>query len=1116
MTKTMRKSIIILTLCAAVSAATAQVRYTGNVLSDPQRHDGGLAPVIGVHCIQTMRANREHPDSARNMMQWTYNHQPMLAEWKGKLWMHYLSDPVSEHVPPSQTLMQSSSDGYRWSAPRTLFPDYGMGMMAVMHQRMGWYVSSKATGERLLALGHYGICRTPKDDPNDGNGIGRVVREVKADGTLGPIYFLYHNHDPQTKRLRWPPYTASKDKQFRKACEEILRDPLMWMQMVEECDRNDPRLPLKNTYKAFCHYTLPDDTTVVGLWKHALTSQSKDGGKTWSEPVARAQGFVNSNAKIWGQRLSDGTYATVYNPAEYRWPLAVSTSADGEEYTTLNLIHGELTDLRYGGQYKSHGPQYVRGIEATDRKPSPGDPLFITYSMNKEDIWVARIPVPIRTKAMLHADDDFSGKGVLDRWNIMSAVQAPVRIENGQLTLADRDRFDFAKAERVIPATRCLEAEMTVTPMQDNHGELLLELLDEHGNACTRLTFQPDGMLTVKTGARYNNVLKSYTAGKAYALRLQCNLDTRMVTIWVDGKKTGPKMLFAPVTSITRLSFRTGGRRTEPTIDSPADTPAYQDLPGAGATDSLAVYHINNVRTRDISGKTQGALLRWDDYRHYAERFNAMEPESIVQAIPDSRAAEWMEDNIPLLDCPDKQIEEMFYYRWWTLRKAIRETPQGYVMNEFLVPRSYADKYNLISCALGHHVMESRWLRDNRYIEDNIRVWLRGGEGGSPMSRLDVFSSWLPWAMWQRSLQQGGTQWMTGYNHDLQNLVSRWEQTHLYADSLFWQRDVNDGMEEQISGARKKSNRRPTINSYMYGNYTALALLNAGTATGREYARKAGQLKALIMRKLWNPQLKFFGTLTTEDSLAMVREEIGYLPWYFSMPEDNAPKYLPAWLQLADEKGFNAPFGITTAERRHPLFRKRYRLHKPTCEWDGAIWPFATSQTLTALANVMDSYPELAKNITDSCRTIILSKAANTKDATLDSIADGNLFFYHLKKYTESQYRRGRPYIGEYLDETDGQWLMGDRERSRYYNHSTYNDLIITGLIGLRPSMDDAVTVRPLIPATWDYFCIDNLPYHGKLLTIYYDRHGTRYRQGKGLHIVQRDMPMPATVSERH
>lgn len=1118
----MKRLIISLLLGVSFTMATAQVRYTGIALSDPQRHDGGLAPVIGVHCIQTMRANREQPDSARNVMPWTYNHQPMLTRWGGKLWMHYLSDPVSEHVPPSQTLMQSSSDGYHWSAPQTLFPDYGMGMMAVMHQRVGWYVSSQATGSRLLALGHYGICRTPKDDPNDGNGIGRVVREVKADGTLGAIYFLYYNHDPQTKTLRWPLYTASKDKKFRKACEEILNDPLMWMQMVEECDRNEPRLPLKNVYKAFCHYTLPDDTTVVALWKHALTSQSKDGGKTWSQPVARAKGFVNSNAKIWGQRLSDGSYATVYNPAEYRWPLALSTSVDGEEYTTLNLIHGEMTPLRYGGQYKSHGPQYVRGIATyiTAMEKLPEDknhcsPFFVAYSMNKEDMWVARIPVPIRTKATVHADDNFAKDGTLDNWNIMSLVYAPVRVENGKLMLADKDHHDFAKAERVIPATRRLEVEMNITPMQSNNGELQLELLDSHGNACTRLTFQPDGQLTVKTGARFSTILKEYCANKEYALRLLCDLDSRMVTIWIDGKKSSPKMLFAPIDSITRLSLRTGGRRTEPTIDSPADTPAYQDLPDAGKVDPLAVYYINNVRTSYAGGKMQGALLHWGDYKHYAEHFNTMEPEGIVQAIPNVEAAQWMEDNIPLLDCPDKQIEEMFYYRWWTLRKAIRQTPQGYVMNEFLVERSYADKYNLIACALGHHIMESRWLRNDIYLEDNVNVWLRGGDNGKGMFRLDTFSSWLPWAMWQRSLQQGNTEWMNRYNTDLQEDVARWENTNTYTDSLFWQRDVKDGMEEQISGARKQNNRRPTINSYMYGNYMAMSWLNKATPAGKEYARKANRLKETMMQKLWNPQLLFFGTLTTADTLAAVREEIGYIPWYFYLSEDNSGKYLPAWIQLAEEKGFNAPFGITTAERRHPLFRKRFRPQHPSCEWDGAVWPFATSQTLTALANVMDSYPQLAKAITDSCRNIIYGQGASQKDTRPSGITDGNLFFYHLKKYTESQYRRGRPYIGEYLDETDGQWLMGDRERSKYYNHSTYNDLIITGLIGLRPSMDETVTVHPLIPSTWDYFCIDNLPYHGKLLTIYYDRTGSRYHQGKGLYILQRDMPKGETTPKQ-
>lgn len=58
---------------------------------------------------------------------------------------------------------------------------------------------------------------------------------------------------------------------------------------------------------------------------------------------------------------------------------------------------------------------------------------------------------------------------------------------------------------------------------------------------------------------------------------------------------------------------------------------------------------------------------------------------------------------------------------------------------------------------------------------------------------------------------------------------------------------------------------------------------------------------------------------------------------------------------------------------------------------------------------------------------------------------------------------RGKPYIGEYLDETTGYWLKGDQERSRYYNHSTFCDLIITGIVGLRPRADQTIEVRPII-----------------------------------------------------
>ena len=210
-----------------------------------------------------------------------------------------------------------------------------------------------------------------------------------------------------------------------------------------------------------------------------------------------------------------------------------------------------------------------------------------------------------------------------------------------------------------------------------------------------------------------------------------------------------------------------------------------------------------------------------------------------------------------------------------------------------------------------------------------------------------------------------------------------------------------------------------------------------------------------------------------------MREAIGFLPWYTHMAKDEA-KYAVAWLQAADPAGFSAPYGLTTAERRHPQFRT-HGVGK--CEWDGAVWPFATSQTLTALANFANDYHVSGDFV---ARTI-----------SLDS-----LYFAELEKYMQSQHMRGKPYIGEYLDETTGYWLKGDQERSRYYNHSTFNDLIITGLCGLRPRADRTVEVNPLLPADkWNYFCLDNVPYHGHNLTIVWDRDGSRYHAGRGLRI---------------
>jgi hypothetical protein len=112
-----------LALLLATAAVNAQdtIRYTGKTLVNVDYHHGQLSPAIGVHSYQTMRARRNDPDT---VVSWTYNHAPMLAYWNGTFYLNYLSNPVGEHIPPGQTLLQTSKDGEKWSKPVVIFPPY--------------------------------------------------------------------------------------------------------------------------------------------------------------------------------------------------------------------------------------------------------------------------------------------------------------------------------------------------------------------------------------------------------------------------------------------------------------------------------------------------------------------------------------------------------------------------------------------------------------------------------------------------------------------------------------------------------------------------------------------------------------------------------------------------------------------------------------------------------------------------------------------------------------------------------------------------------------------------------------------------------------------------------
>ncbi|MBO0784117.1 MAG: hypothetical protein J2P37_35370, partial [Ktedonobacteraceae bacterium] len=145
-------------------------------------------------------------------------------------------------------------------------------------------------------------------------------------------------------------------------------------------------------------------------------------------------------------------------------------------------------------------------------------------------------------------------------------------------------------------------------------------------------------------------------------------------------------------------------------------------------------------------------VLNGEYFKHYIDDFNRMADQEVVNYIHDAEAWHWMKDNIPFFACPDQNFEETYYYRWWAFRKHIKQTPGGYVVTEFLKPVKHATEYNAISCALGHHIYEGRWLHDPRYLDKYIRFWLRSGASGGLQPRFHQYSGWVSDAVYSRWL----------------------------------------------------------------------------------------------------------------------------------------------------------------------------------------------------------------------------------------------------------------------------------------------------------------------------------------------------------------------------
>ncbi|NJN26842.1 MAG: hypothetical protein HC819_13120 [Cyclobacteriaceae bacterium] len=573
------------------------------------RHDGYLRPVVGVQNIQILRANRSNPPET-NKAGNTYNHAPMMAYWNGKFYVQYLAHEWEEHGNPTETYLLHSEDGYNWSSPRLLFPaiEYEPGRFTIAHQRMGFYV---APNGKLLTLSFYGAPGVGKDSPNSGEGIGRAVREIKEDGTWGPIYFLRYNRhygfNEKNTGQWYLSYTQSPDKAFVQACNDLLKNKLMTQQWWEEDRSTDGFYTIDDTSeedfsaKALSFYHRKDGK-VVGLWKSAYAAISDDEGKTWSTPVA-VKSKPEDTGKEWGQKTDDGRYAITYNPAgaDMRMPLAIISSDDGITFDNMLAVHGEAPEQRFAGRFMNIGAQYNRGIAEGNGNP-PGDDMWIVYAQSKQDLWVSRIPIAPVSAVQEDVDENFESMDlhtIPDGWNVYKPTWSQIQIEeesgNKYLHIRDEEPYDYAKVVKVFPEANAVTIEFSLLDYEGQHLEI--DVTDSEGKRAVHMTDFPWNYLLANDG-RSIKYLKRLPAKEDYRVVVHIDLKKQSYSLVLNGETLLENAgLYESVGTVEGLEFRTGMFRMDNLYANDLLAPKDTGLPGADQkAHRIANYKIDDVK----------------------------------------------------------------------------------------------------------------------------------------------------------------------------------------------------------------------------------------------------------------------------------------------------------------------------------------------------------------------------------------------------------------------------------------------------------------------------------------------------------------------------------------
>jgi hypothetical protein len=452
--------------------------------------------------------------------------------------------------------------------------------------------------------------------------------------------------------------------------------------------------------------------------------------------------------------------------------------------------------------------------------------------------------------------------------------------------------------------------------------------------------------------------------------------------------------------------------------------------------------------------------------------------------------APWYRERIPFFESSDKEITDVYYYRWQIFRAHQRDLGEnGFISTEFLDDVSWQKMpWASLNDATVFHLREGRWSRDRRYKEDYATFIL------GPNSNRRHFAESVAASIWQGYLVDGVAADAVGHLDAAQSQYGLWQDVFDTSKGLYYIEPLRDATEYTISSIDASNGQdgfaggeafRPSINSYQYDNARAIAniaaLKGGQDDTIKTYNSRAASIKSRMQESLWNSTFQHFtdrfkvnNTHVRYWDFIRGRELVGMVPWAHDLPDDNLV-YAQAWKHILNSNELAGPHGLRTVEPSYQYYMRQYRYEgkKPECQWNGPVWPFQTTQVLTGLANFLDHYPKGAA-----------SGVIGKKD-----------YMKLLKQYAKLHYNPNQAGVldleEDYYPDT-GAPIVG-LKRSHHYFHSGFVDNVISGLVGIRPSADDVLEVNPAADASIAYFRVDHLIYHGHEVAVQWDANGSHY-----------------------